>query len=192
MKTPVLILLGALVAVQFAVLVGMINGKERILREGERVLFRTQPIDPHDPFQGRYVRLRFADDYVPLDPGETTGLNRRDTVYVTFATDTNSFVRFNGWRTAPPTSGAYLKTRYLGEHRNWNTGTRTSTADGFRVEIPFDRFYMDEAKAPLAEQAVRDATRGTNCWAAVRILNGKAVIEDVFVRGQSVRTLKRR
>ena len=60
---------------------------------------------------------------------------------------------------------------------------------GVRIDIPFDRFYMDEAKAPRAERIVRNSTRSTNCWVNVRILDGKAVIEDVFAEGQSIRDL---
>ncbi len=48
---------------------------------------------------------------------------------------------------------------------------------------------MDEAKAPRAERLAREATRSTNCWVAVRILDGKAVIEDVFAEGRSLRDL---
>jgi len=48
---------------------------------------------------------------------------------------------------------------------------------------------MDEVKAPRAERLVWEATRGTHCWAEVRVLNGKAAIEEVFVEGQSLQNL---
>jgi hypothetical protein len=58
-----------------------------------------------------------------------------------------------------------------------------------RIDIPFNRFYMDENKAPRPKRLAREATRNTNCWANARILNGKAGIEDVFAEGQSLRDL---
>ena len=48
---------------------------------------------------------------------------------------------------------------------------------------------MDETKAPLAEIRAREATRNEDCWVAVRILNGRAVIEDVIAEGQSLSDL---
>ena len=189
MKKPLaLILLGGLAFAQFGVLYTMVTDSERILREGQVFRFRTRPFDPHDPFQGRYIQLAFEDDYIPQTvPGPRHGT----TLYVALATNAQGFAHLDGWSPTPPAAKPYLKTRSLGEHWNWSRDNSESKCDGVRVEMPFDRFYMEEAKAPLAEQAVWDAARATNCWATVRILEGRAVIEDVYVRGQSVRELKR-
>lgn len=189
MKTIFATLLGVLILVQLAVLASMISGKERILRDGERFRFKTRPIDPADPFQGRYVWLGFEDDYVPVPHGQATDLRHREPIYATVETGAEGFARFSGWSRERPATGAFLKTRYLGAHNAWDPATRKSSSKGLRIDLPFNRYYMEEAKAPRAEQAVRDATRSTNCWVNVRILNGKAVVEDVFAKGQSLRDL---
>ncbi len=189
MRKTHLFLLGVLAAAQFAVLAAMISGKERVLRDGEAFRFKTRPIDPADPFRGRYVSLGFEEDHIPLPPGETPALACRQVLYAGIATGPDGFARFSGWSRERPSSGPYLKTRYRGDHFVYDQTAKTSVRKGLRVEMPFDRFYMDEAKAPRAEQAVRDATRVTNCWAEVRILDGKAVIEDVFAEGRSIRAL---
>ena len=77
----------------------------------------------------------------------------------------------------------------MGLKRRWNRGTNQNIHQGMRFDLPFDRFYMDEAKAPRAETLARESTRQTNCWANVRILNGDAVLEDVYAEGQSLRQL---
>ena len=41
----------------------------------------------------------------------------------------------------------------------------------------------------LGEDLARDATRTADCWAEVRILEGKAVLEDVMIEGRSIREL---
>lgn len=192
MKKLFAVLLGVLTVAQFAVIASMIRGQERILREGVAFRFKTQPIDPADPFRGRYVRLGFEANHVPLPQGATTDLKDRESLYATIATDKEGFAHFDGWSRSRPASGAFLKTRYLGDSFEWDTGTDKSVRKGFRIAIPFDCYYMDEAKAPRAEQDVREATRSTNCWATVRILNGKAVVEDVFAQGQSLRDLTAR
>ena len=192
MKKTLISLLGVLVLAQLAVLASMIRGRERILLEGEAFRFKTRPIDPADPFRGRYVWLGFEENYIPLPQGATTDLNDRETIYATITNDAEGFAHFDGWDRDRPAAGAFLKTRYLGDHTIWNEVAKQSIRKGLNIAIPFDRYYMDESKAPRAEQAVREATRSTNCWATVRILNGKAVVEDVVAQGQSLRTLTTR
>ncbi len=177
MKKLPLILLGLLIAVQFAVPLSMIRSWENVLRNGKLFRFKTRPIDPADPFQGRFVRLGIP-SYVENRAGQSTPLNARPAVYVTVENDDEGFAAFSEWSLEKPEGENYLKTRI-----------RYFPQGGINIGIPFDRYYMDEAKAPRAERLVRSATRNTNCWVEVRILDGKAVIENVFAEGQSLRDL---
>jgi len=186
-----LIILGILAIAQFAVPFSMIRSRENILRHGEVFKFKTRPIDPADPFQGRYVRLAVAMDFIPTPVDEKPGLRRREPVYALLEVDVDGFARFTGWQRERPAQGAFLKTRYLGEKNHWIPETRQRICDGIRINIPFERFYMDEAAAPRAERRAREATRTTNCWAEVRILDGTAALEDVIAEGQSLRMLAR-
>lgn len=188
MKNIYLYLMGLLVCIQLAIPFRIIQGHERILRQGTAYRFLTQPIDPADPFQGRYVRLRYQSNHIDCDP-QDVDLNYREPIYAELEVDENGFAYFANWSREPPAEGDYLKTRYHGTNRRWHNDSKTWTTNGIRVDIPFNRFYMDEAKAPRAEVLARDATRSTNCWANVRILNGKALIEDVFAEGKSLRVL---
>ncbi len=189
MKKLPIILLTILVAVQFAVPFSLIRNKERILRNGEVYRFLTRPIDPADPFQGRYVRLAYQHNYIVWNEREPVDLDYRQRIYAIIEPGEDGFGRFTGWSHQRPASGTYLETRYRGQHRPWNRATNTNEYKGLRIDIPFNRFYMDEAKAPRAERLARRATRDTNCWAEVRILDGQAVIEDVYAEGQSLRAL---
>jgi uncharacterized membrane-anchored protein len=189
MKKPSIILLGILILAQLAVPFSMIRSKEKILRNGELLRFKTRPIDPADPFQGRYVRLGFEEDHIPWPENKETELKYKEPIFAVLEVDEEGFARFTGWSKERPASGMFLKTRYLGIRTEWDRASKTSRYKGLRIDLPFDRYYMDEAKAPRAERLVRDATRTTNCWANVRVLNGKAVIEDVFAEGQSLRVL---
>ena len=182
-------LLAVVILVQFAVIAALIRGKERILREGDVFLFKTLPIDPSDPFQGRYVQLRFEANRISGKNGQDSGLSYKEPLYALIETGADGFAFFSGWRRDKPASGAFLRTRYLGDQGEWDQAGRRSAQKAIRISLPFDRYYMNEAKAPQAEKAVWETTRGTNCWASVRILQGKAVVEDVFVRGRPLRDL---
>jgi uncharacterized membrane-anchored protein len=189
MKKWSLIALGLLIAAQIAVPFHMIRDRENTLRNGELFQFRTRPIDPADPFQGRYVWLAYEDDYIPGPKDQKTDLKYREPVYVVLETGPDGFAKLADWSRDRPAEGHYLRTRYTGYRSQWNRETKKSIHKGIRFDFPFDRFYMEESKAPRAEKLARDATRNTNCWANVRILDGKAVIEDVFAEGQSLRIL---
>ena len=189
MKKLSLIILGILIAAQFAVLFSMIQSRENILRNGELFQLKTRPIDPADPFQGRYVRLSFENNYIPYSKEAHPDIDYKAAIYATIELGEDGFAHFTEWHREKPTTGHFLKTRALGRRADWNSETKKSVYKGLRLDIPFDRYYMDEAKAPRAEQLVRDSTRSTNCWVSIRILNGKAVIEDVFAEGKSLRIL---
>ena len=189
MKKLSLIVLGILIAAQIAIPFSMIRSRENILRNGELFRFKTRPIDPADPFQGRYVRLGFEDDYIPCSKDDKPDLAYKMPIYAMLKIDEEGFAYLTGWSREKPIESHFMKTRYLGEKNDWNRRDRKSLYQGIRIDIPFDRYYMDEVKAPRAERLVRESTRSTNCWVNVRILDGKAVIEDVFAEGQSLRDL---
>jgi uncharacterized membrane-anchored protein len=189
MKKLSLIALGLLIIVHLAVPMYMIRDRENTLRNGERFKFKTRPIDPADPFQGRYVLLGYKDAYIPWPEDKDPDLEYKARIYVNIEIGADGFARFTDWSLTEPDSGNYLASRYLGRDWRWNPETRSNDYKGLRIKIPFDRFYMDEAKAPRAEILARDAARTTNCWAEVRIREGKAVIEDVYAEGQSLRVL---
>ena len=188
-----IILFGLLVLAQMAVPFRMIQQRETVLREGELFRFKTQPIDPADPFQGRYVWLRIEEDHVRLSEPETDDIDYKSSGYAVLSTDEQGFAQFTDWSyDRPSDTESYLKTRARGRSIRWEdsdddpSNERTRIHQGLRIDIPFTRFYMDEAKAPRAEIRAREATRNKDCWVTVRIYNGQAVIEDVIAEGQSL------
>lgn len=189
MKKLSFISLGILILVQLAIPFSMIQGREKILREGERFRFKTQPIDPADPFQGRYVSLRFKENFIPWSEERKSELHYKEPIYALIEVDQDGFAHFTGWSRKTPATGAFLQTRRLWEKYTRSTDSSPRQYEGFFIKLPFNRFYMDEAKAPRAEILAREATLTADCWAEVRILEGKAVLEDVMVGGQSLREL---
>jgi len=189
MKTIYLFTLLVLIMVQLIIPFRMIRKHERILSEGVLYKFKTRPIDPADPFQGRYVQLRYHSNVIKCDPAEIAGLERKDPVYALIGEDEQGFAELCGWSREKPTGGHYFKTRYRYTDTTWHKESKTRTTNGIRVDISFDRFYMDEAKAPLAERLARNSAQNSNCWANVRIHNGNALIEDVYAEGISLREL---
>ncbi len=199
MKKTAFIILGIVLAAQLLIPASMILKHERILRTGELYRFKTRPIDPADPFQGRYVWLGFENDYIPGINKNEPSPKYNERVFVSLGAGSDDLCVLKSWSRTQPETGDYLKLKYTGTRTQWNPDTKKSTYMGLRFHLPFNRFYMDENKAKRAERIVRRTTIDlfepantnlvTNCWANVRVLNGAALIEDVLVDGTPIREL---
>ena len=179
--------LGAFVVVclvQLGVPASMIISRENILKEGKEFKFVTEPVDPTDPFRGKYITLNYRD--VVFETDTSLEWARGETTYVRLREDEEGFARIAGLsKSAPAGDVPFLKAtiRYTNL-----TGKNTQL---ITVAYPFDRLYMEETLAPAAELAYAEAARDTvsTTWALVRVKNGDAVLEDVLIDGVSIREI---
>ena len=173
---------------QLAVPGWMIADRELTLRTGDLYKFRAEPVEPYDPFRGRYVRLRLSPTTAPA-PQEGVGYNHF--VYCQIEEDEDGFVRFSASTLEPPRSGPYLKVQSLGIAPAGNAGSTGEPAapPAIRVRLPFDRYYMEEKLAPEAERVYRQVARerGASSYITIRIRGGKAVIEELFIDDLPIR-----
>lgn len=172
------ILLGVTLFAHYAVPAKMMLERELTLRFGEAFRFETAPVDPYDPFRGRYVALAFSVANVSaevvdkdLPSGET---------FATIETDDRGYARIASLHRNPPPEGNYLAVDAFRMHN----GT-------YRVSLPFDRYYMNELAAPEAERQYAAETRrreaegeeGKGDYALVRVREGMGVIEGLYLNG---------
>ena len=120
---------------------------------------------------------------------EIDGLHRKNPIYALISEDDQEFAELIGWSRDQPTDGSYFKTRYRHTDTTWHKESKTRTINGIRMDITFDPVYMNEAKVPRAEQLAHDSAQNSTCWANVRILEEKYLIEDVYAEGKSLREL---
>ena len=169
-------------AVQLAVPVAMIAGREATLRYGRAYKFRTRPIDPYDAFRGRYVWLGFEQDHAPWR-GEAAAVVGSK-AYVSIQEGRDGFAMVREVRAQLPAEGEYLQVRV--SYPGWGTNSGS-----VYFTLPFDRYYMEETKAPAAEHAYwqHQNTRGQtnqNTYAVVRVRNGESVLENLYVGGKPI------
>ena len=170
------ILLGvfaAAVLAQLGVPVSLIVKHERVLRNGTQHRFRCRPVDPADPFRGRYVVLSFTETSAPL--GSCTNAVQGRKVFATLAqyTDGSGYSHFTGVSTERPREGEYLA-----------VCVQNIYGSNAALSLPFDRYFMEETMAPEAEAAYREALRSGNqesVYATVRVFKGEAVLEDLYI-----------
>ena len=179
-----LLVLAVVGLAQLAVPAAMILGRERTLAEGEVWRFRTAPVDPVDAFRGRYLALGFEQRSAPIPEGISLESGQR--VYVPLYRDDEGFAELGPVGEGPPGTGSWLRLPIQ------YTSTGEDGTPRAWVQLPFDRLYLEEELAPKVDAIFLDRTRGEEglpAWAVVRVLDGRAVLEDVVVDGTSVRDL---
>jgi len=231
-KKTFLIVASAAFVLHAGILASMIIKREIILNKGERFSFKTAPVDPHDAFRGKYVRVDIEGDGPFTNRVE---FRRGQKLYAPLKVDAAGIAAMTELLTQPPEDGPYIKVKcsrcneqqvksgvvktnfmYYCQQKNggswrWHssedvsrldlqyTEVKTNTVDQFKytgsyitsIEVPFDRYYMDEKLAPQAEQAYRRNSRRGRQDAVlnVRVRKGYALIESLEIDGQSIRDL---
>jgi uncharacterized membrane-anchored protein len=153
----------------------MIAKRESILKDGIQFKFKTAPLDPYDAFRGRYVALQIEEDYVPMIKG--LRLNSGQNVYALIETDSEGFARLTNVTTSKPYEESYIQAK-----------VRHIYGDKVYLDLPIDRYYMEEKAAPTAERIYfRHAQRDKqDAYVVLRIKDGFAVIESLYVGGQKI------
>ena len=166
---------------QIAVPASMIWQRQRTLREGRLWKFRTAPVDPVDVMRGRYLVLRFeAESFVSAIRPEShrNSFPYGGTVYVKLKEDAEGFAVVDQADEIPMEGDDVVKAEGLSYYDKMA-----------HVRFPFDRLWVNEASAPAAEKAYAEHSRRekVDAYATVRVHNGDAGIEELYIAGQPLR-----
>lgn len=179
MKYFIFILFAVMCLAQWIIPGRMIYDSETILTKGDVFKFRTEPIDPSDPFRGKYVTLRFEADFIDLkDSGKW---HPGEVIFVRFTPDSAGFAIAKDVSRTRPESGSYLRTIVTNVNQ-------FQDSNRLQFDLPFNRFYMEESKASQAEQlywqAQRDSVQVT--YGLVSLGAGQAVLQNIFINDKPV------
>ncbi len=157
-------------AAQLLVPAQMIHEQENTLITGTSYKFKTRPIDPTDPFRGKYITLNYELNSFQTDEDWS---NYSGNVFVYLTTDAEGFAMVKRVSKTP----LDFDEDYIIAKSNYNYGKTV------QFNLPFNRFYMNEYKAYDAEISVRTAQRDTTkiCYGLVYVKDGTAVLDNVFI-----------
>jgi len=190
-KNKVFLIFLVVVLAQLFVPAKMIWDREVVIDEGTVFKFKTAPIDPYDPFRGRYVRLNFD-----IDRYETTfstgGWKRGEDIYVTLTTDSLGFAKIAAISHDRPAQENDYVLCTIGYVNNWDESDLKVASLQFdqksyiSINFPFERFYMQESLAQHAEDAYRSVRSEPDqvAYAQVTVIEGNAVLTNVFINGK--------
>ncbi|CAN5131976.1 hypothetical protein BH23BAC1_BH23BAC1_00160 [soil metagenome] len=163
----------------------MIWNRERVIAANNNFKFRTAPVDPHDPFRGKYLFLQFQENQFKVDGSEDWAQNQD--VFVLLSEDKEGFVKIaDVYPTPPDDTPLYIKAKigYVYD----DAGKKII------INYPFEKFYMEESKAYDAELAYNASAQDTTkvTYALVSVLKGEAVLNDVFIDNVSIKEVVKR
>lgn len=177
----IIILLLACVA-QIAIPASMIYEYESTLQKGKSYRFEVRPVDPADPFRGRYVRLGFEQEQVNEGrrtlPGVELIPQGQNTVYALLDRNDAGLAVIQSLSAVQPESGDYIVV---------TAGVAGNQL--YSLNFPFDRYYANELKAPSMETAVRARPRlgeQHTVTAQVHVHHGRGVISQLWVGEQTI------
>jgi uncharacterized membrane-anchored protein len=169
MKTTLSLLIFAiLVPIQLFIPASMILGQETALAKGTEYKLRSRPVDPYDAFRGRYVRLYL--DHPEFKLSAPRPLTERLNAYALLDRDAEGFGIIKDVVFEKPEGTNYLKIHIGPAYRH-----------GSQVTWPFDRYYMEESKAPRAERIHQSRNNDAKAHITVRIYKGTGVITGLYV-----------
>ncbi|MDO5989587.1 GDYXXLXY domain-containing protein [Flavivirga amylovorans] len=158
----------------------MIFNQETILEKGKAYKFKTQPVDPTDPFKGKYITLNYEINRYKTNDSLW---ERNEAIYVYLTKDSLGFAKI-----AAINKEVLLNNGndYIKAKARWYS----KYSKELSIELPFNRYYMEETKAYNAEVAVRNRQRDSlpnNTYALVYVKDGEAVLDDVIIDDMSIK-----
>ncbi|WP_378178162.1 GDYXXLXY domain-containing protein [Aquimarina sp. SS2-1] len=172
MKIIYLLILFIIVALaQIFVPTQMILGSEGTINKGTAYKFKTRPIDPTDPFRGKYITLQYEmNHFNTADSSYVVG----EEIYIYLKNDEEGFAEVSDISKTP-----------LETERDYVTARVTYYYKGkVNFQLPFNTFYMEETKAYDAELAYAKANRDSlpnNVYALVYVKDDQVVLKDVLI-----------
>lgn len=172
--------------VQLFVPANMIWQEESVITKGTAFHFKVAPVDPSDPFRGKYIRL-------DVEANKATVLGdsiwrARDEVYVSIEKGEDGFAKIQTISLTPPLDTDHFIKAEMSRWRKLGDSTIIT------INYPFDRYYMEESKAYPAEKVYRESARDSskNTYGVVYIKKGKATLTDIKINDLSIQEVVKR
>ncbi len=176
-------LFALLAIIQLFVAAKMIVDSENVINNGSTFLFKLKPIDPNDPFRGKYMTLAFDADNFSIDTCINIGHHE---AFVYLKKDNAGFAEIQSVEYDTNLKGTdYVKASvYCDYYGPVNKLKKPS----LQVNYPFNRYYMNELDITEVEDKVRELMRDTTAtlYGEVYVHAGQARIVSLRTNGKNI------
>lgn len=166
-----------LAAVQLFIPLKTVWDQENTIRSGTPYKFETSPIDPSDPFRGKYILLDYRETAFPAEE------SYNGNAYIVLTRDAKGFAKIQSVeKTKPRNTREFVRAEVHS----------IKTDEGkimLIIEYPFNKFYVEESKAHHVETMYNTVQDDKNTFALVHVKNGLAVLTNVYIAGTPVSEL---
>lgn len=170
----IFILFCIVAALQLYAPASLILQQEDVLENGKAYKFKLEPVDPEDAFRGRYMHLNYESNTAPLNKDGDIYPNQK--IYAVLEIDSDGYAYFNKVHLSEPDipGSEYIELECDYYRRDQST---------IHLKLPFDRYYLNEKKASLADEVYRESVNSEKhkTHAVVRVKDGHAVLEEVYI-----------
>jgi len=181
-KPYLLFLLILLFLFQLYVPASIIFKNERVYISGTTYKIELAPIDPNDPFRGKYINLSFRQNTAKI-PAHFSA-REGSSIFVIMKPGKNGFLEIdslseNHVQTLDPRICISARISYFSEEGSGKEA---------HIIYPFARFYVEESEAADAEERYRAAAMDSTklSYGLLNVYNENAVLKEVIINGESL------
>lgn len=175
--------------IQLAVPAKMIFDSENVIKKGETFKFQLDPIDPHDPFRGKYMTLRFTENEFTIDSCIQTGYVD---AYIEIQSANNGYAKIKNISFDKPSSEkdffkAKVYCEYYPHFENQKIDAQKSE-NKYVVTYPFTKYFMNELGIAAVEKKLLQLLRDSSAiaYGEVSIKNGQSRLTAIKVNGKKI------
>ncbi len=169
-KNRLMWLLAAIIILQLSLPIYTIVKEEKNLSNGISIRLKVLPVDPHDPFRGKFLNLRFDNSLIVDSIDDSIEI-----YYLTFKQDTTGIWTLDSAQKDEP-GGYFLRTKLL----SVDDDDKITTA---YFNIPFNRYYTNELLVKEYERIVNEALNDSIdiVTASIKLGRGNATLEELYI-----------
>lgn len=178
--------------IQLSVPAKMIFDSENVISKGTPYKFQLNPVDPNDPFRGKYMTLNFRENEFKIDSCSQFGYAD---AFIEIYTGLDGLAKIKAVSFDKPSSDkTFLKAQvYCDQYRHFENEKIDSqkSYSKYVITYPFKKYFMNELGIQETEKKLQTILRDTTriAYGEVSIQNGQSRLTGIKVDGTDISQL---
>ncbi len=172
-KKIVIILFVLAAIIQLSVIAYTTFNKELLLSNGIEIKMKLTPVDPVDPFRGRFVSLNF--DNTTINVKNKKDWTPSEICYAVLEKDDEGYYQLDNISKTEPSNEKVFVKSYI-------TFSGNKDDNKISVRYPFSRYYMEESKAVNVEKILNELGQDSSkSYIILKYKDGDVIVKDLII-----------